>query len=69
MKPERIWVTPAKDLLVPIPTETRKFLPPEGAEVTKSIYWLRREKSAEVTIKPVPKKSQKATTSTDEGGK
>lgn len=49
MDTERIHVVPAKGLRVLDPVN-RQPLPPEGKEVERSTYWLRRERDGDVTI-------------------
>ena len=57
---------PKDGLLVPNPevpfSSPARFLPPEGAEVTDSQYWRRREAEGDVTIErePPPAPARKA---------
>jgi hypothetical protein len=45
-----MWVKPAPGLLVPYPN-SRRFLPPEGAEVNDGdLWWTRRIRDGDVTV-------------------
>lgn len=45
----KIHVTPAENVQVADP-DANDFLPPEGREVERSIYWIRREADGDVTV-------------------
>lgn len=49
MSRERIRVVPADGLLVRDPA-TKLHLPPEGADVERCSYWVRRRQRGEVTF-------------------
>ena len=48
---EKIYVVPAKGLRVLDPARKPPSpLPPEGKEVERTTYWLRREREGDVTV-------------------
>lgn len=52
---DRIKVKPAPGIIVRNPEAGFIPLPPEGAEVVRTIYWLKREREGAVTITELPK--------------
>lgn len=59
MDPEKTYVTPAADRTV-IDAVRNDALPPEGREVERTIYWIRRINEGDVT-EGYPAKSAKQT--------
>ena len=58
MNDDKMFVVPGKDLTVRDPV-TREPLPPGGAEVPRSTYWLRRLRDGDVTEGKAPKSKAK----------
>lgn len=51
--PEQIRVVPRPGLIVRSPEHDLRPLPPEGAQVTASLYWRERARDGDVTIEPL----------------
>lgn len=54
---EKIYVVPATGLTVINPANGQP-LPPEGAEVVRDTYWIRRIDDGDVSVGAAPKKSR-----------
>jgi hypothetical protein len=59
MNPTTMHVKPAREGLIVLEPSTKQALPPEGKEVPRTTYWLRRLRSGDVV--EVPAKAAKPT--------